>query len=58
MEKKRKHVDLPVWLADRLQNIAMVTGKSLNSVIIDCCIDYLVKVQSQYDAIIGKDDKE
>lgn len=55
MEKHRTVVRLPQILEQRLKSLSVKTGKSVNSLIIDSCIDYLKYFEEKYGEIFKED---
>lgn len=57
LEKYRTAITVPVKVADLLKDISNKTGKSVNSLIVDSCIDYLKKFNHEYSFLFKEDKK-
>lgn len=55
LEKYRTAVTIPVKVADLLKDVSNKTGKSVNSLIVDSCIDYLKKFNQEYSFLFKEE---
>lgn len=56
MEQRfRTAVYFPVKIKEMLDNLSKATGKSVNSIVIDSCLEYLAEFKEKYDFLLDED---
>ncbi|WP_323068421.1 hypothetical protein, partial [Limosilactobacillus reuteri] len=57
MERVRRSVRLPEWVANKLNKIAEYNGSSVNTVVTNACIKYSREFDRKYQKLTAEENK-